>query len=314
MHKGDDNVGQYENQRSNEIALLSAIELTARMPSAPFAARHSGCSDVQVQAYRHPSGAVETPGNADHLLVLHLAGLAHIEDVTAGQHRRATASAGCFSLTPAGYPVSRAWTGDPEVVLLYLRPGLIDQVAQEMGLRAASVELLCALGQRDPQLELYGALLRAAAMESDNGSPLKVEYLARALAIHLLEAHSNMAGSKPLIRPEAIETSRLDDAVEYMRANLDQPVTLGELASVCRLSVTHFGRAFRQKMGLAPHAFLVNLRVQKAIELLEGSDMSIMEVAISCGFDQPQYFATVFRRKLGCSPSMWRQARTASKK
>jgi transcriptional regulator GlxA family with amidase domain len=91
-----------------------------------------------------------------------------------------------------------------------------------------------------------------------------------------------------------------------MMAHLDQPISLPELAAVCGISVSHFTRAFRQATSRSPHAFLTDLRLQKAKELLEQTHLSIASIALSCGFEQSQYFATQFRRKLGWTPSAWR--------
>jgi transcriptional regulator GlxA family with amidase domain len=81
---------------------------------------------------------------------------------------------------------------------------------------------------------------------------------------------------------------------------------LPQLASLCGLSTPHFTRAFREAVGRPPHAFLINLRLEKARELLEHTPRSITDIAFTCGFEQSQYFATLFCRKLGCTPSEWR--------
>jgi AraC family transcriptional regulator len=91
-----------------------------------------------------------------------------------------------------------------------------------------------------------------------------------------------------------------------MAAHLDQSISLSDLAAVCGISVSHFTRAFRQATGRSPHAFLTDLRLHKAKELLEQTRLNITSIALSCGFAQPQYFATQFRRKLGWTPSAWR--------
>jgi AraC family transcriptional regulator len=75
------------------------------------------------------------------------------------------------------------------------------------------------------------------------------------------------------------------------------------------LSATYFTRAFREAVGKPPHAYLIDLRLERAVDLLEHTRLSITEIALSCGFDQPQYFAAMFRRKFGFTPSLWRMER-----
>jgi AraC family transcriptional regulator len=172
------------------------------------------------------------------------------------------------------------------------------------------VELLSPLAQRDPLLHHFGALLHGVALDDRRSSPLKGEYLARALVVHLLQAHSNASIKKRPDQP-SMNGRRLKNVVDYMQCNLDKALTLTDLAGVSGLSETHFSRAFRHDIGLPPHSFLIDLRLQRARELLERTDQTITDISIASGFAQPQYFATAFRRKFGQSPSSWRAARSS---
>jgi AraC family transcriptional regulator len=102
----------------------------------------------------------------------------------------------------------------------------------------------------------------------------------------------------------------MNEVIDFMRMHVDEPVSLPRLAKICGLSTPHFTRAFRETIGQPPHAFLIGLRLEKARDLLEHTPLSITEIAFSCGFEQSQYFATLFRRKLGCAPSEWRRHRS----
>jgi AraC family transcriptional regulator len=307
-HIGRENSKCYPRTSTTRGAWLSSADLAARLPSRSLLATPNGWAGLHVQMYRHPPGAVDTPGNLDHLLVLHVGGDARIEDVTAGHRRRAWAGPGCFSLTPAGQSVVRSWEGNPEVLLVYLKTTLLDDVAHDLQLNSGAVELLSPLAQRDPILHHFGALLRAEVLEDRQGSALKVEYLARALAVHVLQSHSSVSNTKRPVQPP-MNVQRLRNVVDYMQCNLDKAVSLADLAAVSGLSETHFSRAFRRETGSPPHSFLVDLRLHRACELLEHTDQTITDISITCGFERPQYFATAFRRKFGQSPSSWRSAR-----
>jgi AraC family transcriptional regulator len=71
-----------------------------------------------------------------------------------------------------------------------------------------------------------------------------------------------------------------------MRTRLDQQISLAELAAVCGISVFHFTRAFRQATLRSPHAFLTELRLEKAKEQLEQTHLSITSIALSYGFER----------------------------
>jgi AraC-like DNA-binding protein len=97
-------------------------------------------------------------------------------------------------------------------------------------------------------------------------------------------------------------------AKEILCANLDGRVALKEVARECRLSVSHFSRAFRRSMGVAPHNWLLTRRVELAKEQLRGGRLSLLDVALACGFADQSHLTRVFTRMVGVSPGAWRRA------
>jgi AraC-like DNA-binding protein len=76
----------------------------------------------------------------------------------------------------------------------------------------------------------------------------------------------------------------------------------------CRLSVSHFSRAFRRTMGAAPHNWFLTHRVEVAKENLRDGRLSLFEVALRCGFTDHSHLTRVFTRIVGISPGAWRRA------
>lgn len=281
--------------------------LAELLPSRPLLTSPEGGwrgIGLQLQMYRHPPASVWHPGTHDHLLVLNMDGHALLDDTSLGFRQTGWASPGCFSLTPAGLPVSRSWKGRPEILLILLAPKFIGDIVEEMDLNPASVDIIPRLAVPDQTLHSFGHALRAEAANGGLGSTLMVESVLRSLGVHLLRHYSSLA-AKPLPRP-TLTSRRLNKVLEYMKAHLDQPVLLSELAEICGLSPTHFNRAFRDALGKPPHAYLIELRLEKAKDLLEHTRLPITEIALNCGFEQSQYFATQFRRKVGFTPREWR--------
>lgn len=102
---------------------------------------------------------------------------------------------------------------------------------------------------------------------------------------------------------------QLRRTTEYLDARLAEPVSLAELAAIARLSPFHFTRAFRASTGHPPHRYHMHLRVERAKEMLQATDMAVTEIALSLGFDSSQTLARVFRKCVGCTPSEWRRDR-----
>ena len=96
-------------------------------------------------------------------------------------------------------------------------------------------------------------------------------------------------------------------ALAYMRAHLDQSISLQDLAGLVRLSRFHFCSAFRLATGSTPHETLTRLRIEEARRLLVSSDHSISEIALAVGFHTPSSFAARFRKSVGTTPREYRR-------
>jgi AraC family transcriptional regulator len=100
---------------------------------------------------------------------------------------------------------------------------------------------------------------------------------------------------------------RLSRAKDFMDSCYRQPLTLDEIARVACLSKHHFLRLFKQMYRLTPHRYLVNLRLQRAKELITASDLSITEIYVSLGFENASSFARLFKQHFQQSPRQVRQ-------
>jgi transcriptional regulator GlxA family with amidase domain len=96
-----------------------------------------------------------------------------------------------------------------------------------------------------------------------------------------------------------------------MSRDLRAPAPGGELARLCGLSRSHFGRAFKASLGTSPHRWLVALRVRRAQELLEGTSESLSDIALICGFSDQSHLTRTFHASTGVSPGAWRRRRRA---
>jgi AraC family transcriptional regulator len=92
-----------------------------------------------------------------------------------------------------------------------------------------------------------------------------------------------------------------------MADGLSETVGLPELAASVGLSASHFCRAFKTAMGVSPHQYLINLRIARARLLLVETQLSVIDVGAAVGYDDPSYFARLFRRATGLSPAGYRR-------
>jgi AraC-like DNA-binding protein/quercetin dioxygenase-like cupin family protein len=98
----------------------------------------------------------------------------------------------------------------------------------------------------------------------------------------------------------------LERALAFLTERLDRHVTLEELARHTGVSRQHLIYLFKRETGLSPIEYFLRLKMQKAGQLLHLTNLSVKEVAAAVGIDDPYYFSRLFRKRMGCSPSSFR--------
>jgi transcriptional regulator GlxA family with amidase domain len=100
---------------------------------------------------------------------------------------------------------------------------------------------------------------------------------------------------------------RLKKLEQYLAANIERSISLGDMAAVAGLSKMHFAAQFRVATGFRPHEYLLLKRVEQAKVAMLDTAMPLVEVAFSVGFNAQAHFSTVFKRFTGKSPARWKQ-------
>lgn len=105
---------------------------------------------------------------------------------------------------------------------------------------------------------------------------------------------------------EAVAMERVDRAKEWYLAHLHARPSLEALAEAAQISVAHLRREFRIAHGKSPHAFLTQLRVERASQLLANGDDTLDVIAQRSGFNSASDLCRVFKRQLKVYPNEWR--------
>jgi AraC family transcriptional regulator len=96
---------------------------------------------------------------------------------------------------------------------------------------------------------------------------------------------------------------------EYVDAHITSRLSVLELGGVVQLSEGHFSRSFKRTVGLAPHAFVLQRRVQWAARMMLESSAPLADIALRSGFADQAHLCNQFKRMVGESPAEWRRAR-----
>jgi AraC-like DNA-binding protein len=100
---------------------------------------------------------------------------------------------------------------------------------------------------------------------------------------------------------------QLGNAIDYVELHFADEFKIADLAGECHMSETHFRRVFQEKMNMSPIEYVNFVRVKKACELIDKTDVSMEEVAEKVGFTTPSTFNRNFRRIMGTSPYQWKK-------
>lgn len=115
-------------------------------------------------------------------------------------------------------------------------------------------------------------------------------------------------GQAQFIRHEPpASRSSLASLIDWISANLDKPLDVERLAKKAGMSARTFARRFREQTGTTPLQWLLTTRLQRARELLEGSDLLVDQIAERTGFDSPVTFRARFRSVVGLTPTAYRR-------
>jgi AraC family transcriptional regulator len=270
-----------------------------------------GWQTMLARTYRDPRRAEQfrTAQSCDLLLVLVVSGTCVIESRKRGRWQRANYHVGSVGVTAPGNVSVLRWqttSAQPmESLHLYLSADLLEATSAEFGGdQTWPRRLPDTLSLDDP---LVTAAAQAAGRALRHGAPaLYADSVAQMLVTHVLY------GAAALDPPARSEPGRLGDTVirrltAYMREHLHEDVRLDDLAAQANVSKYHLLRSFAKSTGFTPHRYLVNLRMERAAELLRTTPYPVTQIAAACGYTSPGRFAAAFRRRYGVSPKRFRR-------
>jgi len=219
---------------------------------------------------------------------------------------------GVMTFVPAGRQPEWWWESEVEVLEVLFPPRLLEQVAMAESDRIPSqIELLDRFAIQDPFLEqlilTLGSLIGSGVSDRSYGcrNRLYQDTLQNMLAVHLLRHHCT---TKILNSPISggLSPTKLRQLTDYIHTHLSQNMGLEELAQLVNLSSHHFGKLFKESMGITIHQYVLQCRVDRAKELLADQKLSLAAIAQTVGFYDQSHFTNVFRRQTKLTPRQYR--------
>lgn len=290
--------------------LPKAIKLSQRFDNTTpvLSSRQMGWNGILVEQYQHLSNSFEVkfPAPSDHWLVLPLGQPVLVTQKSDDRLYESVIQRGDSILVPAGQP--KYWCRREGICYslhIHLKPEMIEQTVEASEMDTNRIGLVDCFGQQDLQLHQIAMLLLAELESGGMMGQLYVESLTQVLAIHLLRHYSTFTQT---ITPEnrSLTHTQLQQAIDYIHSHLDQDLSLAELASIINISPTYFASLFKQSMGIAPHQYVIQQRVEQAKFMLSKTDLAIADIASKVGFSSQSHLTQQFKRLTGMTPKQVR--------
>lgn len=255
---------------------------------------------------QRPAGDMSRPAVSDIVLMEDILGCSRVRgDLGGGRFDMATAKG---SLAVAAPNFATTVINDESHRLRSLAFPLArwQSVLDEAADGRFSFDTACIYGRVFESPVIRSAVRNLWTLCEDEGAPSQL--LARAAGCELLAELCRLGGT-PFAPPKgglALWAERR--CLELMRARLSEDVSLDDLAAEARLSPFHFARMFKQSLGVPPRVYLTRLRMEKACELLEHTDLPVTQIALEVGYSSNQVLARVFLKHHRMSPTDYRRA------
>ena len=116
-----------------------------------------------------------------------------------------------------------------------------------------------------------------------------------------------LEGYAPVHSQNNISNSAFLQMVEYIDSNLDKTCSLQQLSKEMKMNANYLGQVFKRETGETFSAYVTELRIERAKQMLQDEDVSIGEVSTALGFNDYFYFLKTFKRVTGITPKQYRQ-------
>ncbi len=152
-------------------------------------------------------------------------------------------------------------------------------------------------------LEIFKSMTAAFTQGTESGLLLAKAKILELVSL-LLAEHSKIGAGKFTHYSENIFA-----ACRYMEENFSSHLNLERIASAANLSPSFFHSVFKNATLLTPSEYLLDIRLLNAKNMLQNSDLPLLDIALSCGFESQAYFCYVFKKHLDITPKKYRDSK-----
>ena len=263
--------------------------------------RGRGWSGVEAEFRRIPAGATKVSATPSHRLGVHYGPSVNAICRCDGRVSRRVQSHGDADFVPAGLDGEWEDDADCSILRLSVSADLVRQTAEDLGIDPDRMNLAPRFQMRDPGIAHIAWALKAELEARTFADRLYADSLGVALAVRLISLHSGGVESLPAAA-RTLSPRQRRRLREFIEANLDQSLSLSDLAAVAGIGTSQLKALFRATFGQSVHQYVVRRRVARAKALLLLGELPISQVALEAGFAHQSHMAHWLKRILGVTP------------
>jgi AraC family transcriptional regulator len=192
-------------------------------------------------------------------------------------------------------------------IRFHIPQAAIDQMAYEKGIRRIGGLHSKVFGQHDAILYSLARTILPAIENSSEVTTAFVEYIGLATFDHVVYTYGGTPRGNRV--SGGLSPWQLRRVCDFIEANLAGDPSIIVMAAECGISMSYFARAFRTSLGMTPHQWILHRRVARAKTLIQDTTLTLVEIALLCGFADQSHLGRQFLRQTGATPAQWRRER-----
>jgi len=256
----------------------------------------------KIEVQHHRAKELQQTSVTNDRLVINIGEPNLVEIKRCGIWERKIYNSGDFSIIPYGKENIVRWFDTIKFVVIQIEPGFMQEFLQLKEL---------SLGEyRGISDKLVYDLATSFKREMDQvqiPAKIYIQSLVIGLAIHL-GTHYQTSGRSVYAPKGKLSAGQLKQLLEYCHAFISNDFGVDDMAALVHLSPFHFTRLFKNTLGIAPHQYVLQLKIDRAKQLIKGNEHSLSAIAYELGFTDQAHLSNTFRKFTGMSPGRFMRA------
>ncbi|MEI2583732.1 helix-turn-helix transcriptional regulator [Scytonema sp. PRP1] len=269
-----------------------------------LSSQDAGWNAIFLEHHRQPAQEISETNLTCYLINIYLGEPIEVEHWMNGRLFKDCRVKGDILIAPPGLCPKIRRQQEGEFLLLRLEPRLVAHAVQEL-VEPEQLKIIRHFRIRDPLIHQIGLNLKTELETNAVSSYLYAESAAHLLSIHLVRRYSEFSLT-PRNYADGLSPCKLRRVIEFIQDNLAGNLSLANIACEVGMSQYYFSRLFKQSIGVSVYQYVMQCRMERAMQLLQHNELMIADIARLVGFADQSHFTRQFKRLVGTTPLKFR--------